>query len=245
MISEIPYRYMEDQVPFLVAWTACFSVYTLWRILHRRLSGEAKPAGPVLTELAGLPLTFMHTWVFYLAVREGDVLSSILMGWWGPGFIATIVFYLHRARVKKPINWFPVRHAIAWACKLSYLVIVGILIYFEFYFMIYAYSVWIISDQIGRLFLADDGDRLRRSFDDYWIVRSCYVLGLLIPLFFTHPWRFAFVVYGVSLLIIWGIGVARLYGLGRLTVMAKDPGLLRNMVYFKDRRTDENTNENK
>ena len=78
-----------------------------------------------------------------------------------------------------------------------------------------------------------DADRLRRTFDDNWLLRILYPGGLLIPWFAPGlAYRSALGVYGAVLLCAWLLGIAYVKRKGLLRVRPADPSLLRNMVYF-------------
>src|SRR5688500_17652939 len=69
-----------------------------------------------LTEVAGLPITLMHSICFVWAAIERDWIAMLLFLWWGPGLLGTFVLIATR----KP-NWKPHATWISWACKLWYL----------------------------------------------------------------------------------------------------------------------------
>ena len=234
LLSDIPFQFMESSAVWFVTWSFAFSLlafYRIFRVFGLGLPGAAD--GPIATELAGLPLTFAHVVAFYLAAVQSDLLSMLVFLWWGPGFVSIVIFYLVAKSRKYTIDWYPWRKLIAWSCKLNYWAIVIIMAYKGMWLMTFAYSVWIVNDQVVRLFLANDADRLRRTLDDFWLPRLAYPLGLLIPLFFPLPGRLWLICYGMILLTLWCVGVVRVMSLRLLRVRPEDIGLLRNMIYFK------------
>lgn len=229
--------FMESASPLVVAWIALFTANTTWRIIARIRSGiERVPDSPVLTELAGLPLTLLPSICFFWAITTGDLLSAALLLWWGPGFLILLgAVGIAKAR-KREIDWYPLRNWISWACKLCYLAYVAVFLWFDMYGMLFAFSAWIINDQYDKAFMSLDADRLRRTFDDGWHFRLAYPTGLLIPLFestLEHRWWYAG--YGGLLLILWVAGVAYVNRSGKLREQPEDTTLLRNMAYFRRR----------
>ena len=230
---------MESASIWFILWSAAFSLlafYRIFRVYALRLPGAAD--GPIATELAGLPLTFAHVVAFYLAVVSADLIAMLIFLWWGPGFVGIVIYYLVARARKHRINWHPWRKPIAWACKLNYWAIVLVMVCKGMWLMTFAYSVWIINDQVVRLFLANDADRLRRTLDDFWLPRLAYPLGLLIPLFIEVPQRHWLIAYAMILLTLWCSGVVRVVAAGKLRDRPEDTELLRNMMYFKPMKPD-------
>ncbi len=233
-MSTIPFQFLESSAIWFVVWSFIFSILAIYRIFRVFALGLPEAAdGPIATELAGLPLTFAHVVAFYLAALESDFLTMLVFLWWGPGFVSIVIFYLAAKSRKYTIDWYPWRKLIAWACKLNYWAIVIIMAYKGMWLMTFAYSVWIVNDQIVRLFLAADADRLRRTLDDLWLPRLAYPLGLLIPLFFDLPARLWLICYATILITLWCVGVVRVVSLRKLRDRPSDSELLRNMIYFK------------
>ena len=227
---------MESSAIWFIAWSSLFSLLAIYRMLRvyvYRLAGAAD--GPIATELAGLPLTFSHVIAFYFAARAGDIWAMAVFLWWGPGFISVVLLYLAAKAMKCSIDWYPWRKPIAWACKLNYLAIVLVMAGKGMWLMTFAYSVWIIHDQVVRLFLANDADRLRRTLDDLWLFRLAYPLGLFLPLLFDFPARLWLLAYSMVLFTLWCVGVVRVLAIQKLRERPEDSELLRNMMYFKPR----------
>jgi len=69
-----------------------------------------------------------------------------------------------------------------------------------------------------------DADRLRRTFDDFWLFRILYPAGLLVPWFAPElPYRAALAAYGAVLLVAWLCGIAYVVRKGLLRVRPEDP----------------------
>lgn len=233
-MSDSPYLFMESSAIWFVVWSGAFTMLALYRIVRvYALNIPTAADGPIATELAGLPLTFAHVVAFAMAVAVADVWSMFIFLWWGPGFVFIVIFYLWARARRYRIDWHPWRKPISWACKLNYWAIVLVMAYKGMWMMTFAYSVWIINDQMVRLFLASDADRLRRTLDDFWLPRLAYPAGLLIPLFVELPGRLGLVAFAMVLLTLWMVGIVRVVAIGRLRDRPEDSELLRNMIYFK------------
>lgn len=226
--------FFESSARWMIAWFALFTCVNAVRIA-RRLGSEAPPArdNAGLTELAGLPLTFLQPVLFVLAAAAKDAPGMLLFLWWGPGFVATLVILLVARLRGWRIDWSRLARPISWACKLWYVAYAAVFWHYREPLLAFAFSVWIMNDQIEKLFMSLDADRTRRTFDDKWIVRVLYPAGLLLPLFApTMPWRPWLAAYGVALLLAWIAGLAHVYRKGKFFELPEDPSLLRNMVYF-------------
>lgn len=228
------YEFLQQASAYLVAWSCLFSWITAARIVLRiRREIAQVPDNALLTELAGLPLTFLLSVSFVRALRSADWMSMLLFLWWGPGFVATLVALLMARLRRQRINWRPLRYIISYLCKINYLAMMFVFLRFNSPGMVFAFSVWIINDQIEKAFMSLDADRTRRTFDDLWIPRICYPAGLLIPWFYADmPFHFFEIAYGSGLLILWGAGLCYIYRHGKFFALPNDPTLLRNMVYF-------------
>lgn len=234
MLDRDLFDFMERCAPWLVLWSSAFTIITTIRIARRISRGVEKvPDSAAYTELAGLPLTLLQSVCFGWAVWAGDWLSMLLFVWWGPGFFA-VAFLVVAAKIRKqPIDWHRWRMLISWLCKGYYLAYVAAFLYLGTPLILLAFSVWIINDQYEKAFMSLDADRLRRTFDDYWLFRLMYPAGLLIPLIYAAPsWRGFLTAYALLLLALWLGGVAYVWRKGALRQRPADPSLLRNMVYF-------------
>lgn len=233
MAPEI-YQLLERLAPYLALWSCVFTLIHSVRIVRRIRTGVPKvPDNAVLTELAGLPVTLLQTVAFGMAVAYRDPLSMLLFLWWGPGFITVLAIVgIAKAR-KQRIDWHRVRYPISYACKFYYLAYLAAFLWQQMPGMIFAFSAWILNDQYEKAFMSLDADRTRRTFHDRWLFRICYPAGLLVPLFFpATPWRPFCAIYGLTLLALWGAGLAYVARKGAFLQLPEDPSLLRNMVYF-------------
>lgn len=230
---------METASPYVVLWISLFTVGTTFRIFMRIRSGVPRVAdSPVLTELAGLPLTLLPTACFVWALARADWISAVLLAWWGPGFLLTLATVaLFKVR-RHEIDWYPWRTTISYLCKGSYLVYMLLFAWLGLFGIMFAFSAWIINDQYEKAFMSLDADRLRRTFDDHWFFRVAYPAGLLIPFFAsTMAYREVSAVYGALLLLLWIAGLYYVKRRGKLLERPDDTSLLRNMTYFRPRKS--------
>ncbi len=232
-LSTALYDWLAGWAPFLIGWTAVFTVLTTVRIILARRAGvsQARPS-VAFTEAAALPLAILQSVCFCKAAKAGDILSLGLFLWWGPGFIWSAWYYLDCKRRGVKANWYPYRRVISWLCKLNYLAFAVVFWRLGHYGLLFAYSAWIINDQYGLAFLSRDADRLRRTFDDYWLIRLAYPGGLLLPWFVAMPHAALWRGYGALLLVLWGTGIAYVRSTGRITGPPEHPTLLRNLPYL-------------
>jgi hypothetical protein len=233
------YAFLERCAPWLTAWVALFSLINVVRITaHLRRGDDAAPHSSVFAELPGLPLTLLHSALFFWGAARGDWVTMLLFAWWGPGFLAVVVWLISLKARGKTLSWTPMETFISWACKLNYLALLIAFIAHHLPMTVFLFSAWIINDQIGMAFLSLDADRLRRTLHDKWIVRLAYPLGLLTPLIapsasWPGPLRWLCLAYGVALLFGWLAGIVRVWRRGLLTRVPDDPTLFRNMVYHQ------------
>lgn len=226
-------QWMETYSPWILVWFGVFTCVNAGRILHRfmrKLPAAKDSAG--YTELAGLPLTFLQPICFVKAVMIGSLPGMIFFMWWGPGFILTLLAVgIARLRAKR-IDWSRLATPISWACKIYYLIYIYAFYAFGLPTIAFTFSVWIINDQIEKLFMSLDADRTRRTFHDKWIPRLAYPLGLFIPIFCEVPYQPLLISYGLLLFFIWTAGLIFVYKKGKFFDLPDDPSLLRNMTYF-------------
>lgn len=232
------WEFMESATPYVILWIFAFTILTTLRIVRRIRVGVARVAdNPVLTEFAGLLLTLLPSVCFVWALAKGDWLSAVLLVWWGPGFLLSIALVVAAKVRKVEIDWYPWRNAISWLCKLSYLAYVALFAWLGLFGMIFAFSAWIINDQYEKAFMSLDADRLRRTFDDYWLFRLAYPAGLLVPYFAENlEYRVPYAIYGSVLLLLWLAGAAYVRRKGKFRLRPDDTTLLRNMAYFKKKK---------
>ena len=161
----------------------------------------------------------------------------LLFLWWGPGFVVVALAVVIAKARRKAIDWYPWRDLISFLCKGYYLAYVAAFLLMQTPTILFAFSVWIINDQYEKAFMSSDADRLRRTFDDFWLSRVLYPAGLLTPYLFTGmPYRTLFIVYGTGLFAAWILGIFYVWRKGLLREHPADPSLLRNMVYFRKLR---------
>lgn len=100
----------------------------------------------------------------------------------------------------------------------------------------YAFSVWIIHDQINMAWFALNADRTRRTFEDFWLFRLLYVGLLFIPFFYEKiPYRVSFGILGISLFFMWIISLYKVYRHGVFLNRPIGIDFLRNIVYLSSR----------
>ena len=89
--------------------------------------------------------------------------------------------------------------------------------------------------------LSDDADRTRRCFHDFWLIRLCYPLGLLMPFIASFPGQMFWQIYGAFLFILWLGGLNEVRKKKLFMRVPEDQGLLRNMIYFpEEEKLDQN-----
>jgi len=222
----------------LVLWSFAFTVIASIRIGRRVYLGiDRVPDSIVYTELAGLPLALLQSVAFAWAAWTRDWLSMLLFLWWGPGFVFVAIAVIVSKARRTPIDWHRWRYIISFLCKGYYLAYAVAFLWMHTPTILFAFSVWIINDQYEKALMSADADRLRRTFDDFWVFRILYPAGLLTPYFFAGmPYRTLFASYGTGLLIVWVLGIVYVWRRGLLRQRPADPSLLRNMVYFSKLR---------
>ncbi|CAO4839726.1 MAG: hypothetical protein CNLJKLNK_00868 [Holosporales bacterium] len=237
MINPLVYKLLEDVAPVLVLWIFLFYVISCLRIvLNQKNPEKVKGYGSVISELPGLPLVFMHTAAFIEAYKASDWISLFLFSWWGPGFIIFAFVYLFSKAFKKAINWAPFGLITSYACKIDYVLFMGIYLYFGFYTIVFTFSAWIVCDQINLAYFVSTGDRTRRTFEDFWILRLMYPGFLFLPFIsFNVPYVLLYQIFGVLLFLTWIFALYMLYKRGLFFTRYTDPDYLRNIVYLSKR----------
>jgi hypothetical protein len=234
MLNRDLFDFLERCAPWLLLWSFAFTCITTLRIARRVARGvKSVPDSAAYTELAGLPLTLLQSVCFAWALWVGDWLSLLLFAWWGPGFLAVAAWVITSKMRGKRIDWHRWRYPISFLCKGYYLAYVAAFLHIGTPLILFAFSVWIINDQYEKAFMSLDADRLRRTFDDYWLFRILYPAGLFIPLIYGVTDAYGlFAAYGLLLLSLWLAGIAYVWRKGLLRQRPGDPSLLRNMMYF-------------
>lgn len=231
------YVWVEQMAPIAVAYSAVFTLYTLYRIafkLFYRIPRMRDSA--FLSEVNAAPITAMLTYMFVVSVVNCDLTQLLLYAWWGCGFYISVAVIVLAARRGKTVNWIPVRVPISWACKLCYVALMIVFYRRAMPVTMFTFSVWIIGDQVGRLFMYYDADRTRRTFDDAWLFRLCYPLGLFLPLVSqAHvPYRPAMAGFGLVLMVLWLVGLVDVARRGELMKLPPEAKTLRNMLYYDE-----------
>jgi hypothetical protein len=219
-------------VPVL-GWISAWALWTVIKTLLRLAGREVSFShNPILNELPGLPLMLLHSVGFVLAILHCDPLSALIFAWWGPGYLVVAILVVTRGR---RVNWQPAAALTSWGCKLSYLILMGLFFYHRCWVLPFAFSVWIMNDQVRLAWFADNGDRTRRTVEDYWLPRVLYPSLLVLPWFCPVPGGVWAGVLGGVLVALWLGGIRRLVSLGVFRT-APDPETSRNLrdiVYLK------------
>ena len=228
------YHYFELTSPFLNLWLTVFFIFTLIRLTIFITTRERVSIyNSIIGEAAGIPLILNHTVCFFKSIQARDIFSILLFSWWGPGFLITGVLMILSKRKLIDFNWAWYGLVTSIACKMNYVIFMVIYGWLGYYSIIFTFSVWIIHDQINLAWFCTNGDRTRRTFEDYWIVRVMYLGGLFTPFFVQIPHRNYFVLLGVVIFFLWLVSVMRLKDKGVLMVRPEGGGnYLRNIVYL-------------
>ena len=222
---------MEQVMDYILYWLILFLPVILFKIYHvKKNKIDKNKDSMIFTEAIGLPLTFLQPIIFFKALWDFDWLGAILTLWWGPGFLIVVVLVLKSIWTKKKINWGNSGLYISWLCKIHYLIYVGLGFLWDMPKLIFVLSAWIASDQIEKSFTSLDADRTRRSFHDFWLIRIMYPLFLFSPFFFSM--NSVYKVYGITLFVLWFIGILGVIRKGEFFNLPDNPTLLRNMIYF-------------
>jgi hypothetical protein len=231
------YRTLDRATPWLIGWLALFAAVTLVRLVRHRPGDAPRRETMVGSELPGLPLMLLHSVGFALSVWRRDVLSALLFLWWGPGYLVVSSIVLRQARTGARIDWRPYALATSWGCKLSYLVFMLIYASLALPGLPFVFSAWVVNDQVKLAWLRGNADRARRLTEDAWLPRLGYVLGLFVPLGFELPLRLLATGLGMTLFVLWVVGMARVLQAGRFFARP-DPEAsdnLRDIVYLSPR----------
>jgi hypothetical protein len=224
--------WMETWMDPVAYWLMGFFFIIVAKIVTVRRRGIRKSRDSMFfTEAIGLPVTFGQPVVFAKALLMGDWLGMLVTLWWGPGFLAIVALVLWSKAKKRAIDWSNWGLVISWTCKITYLLYLGLALWWGMPKLAFVLSAWIASDQMEKNFASLDADRARRSFHDHWIVRVLYPVFLLSPLWTgLGP---LYVAYGLLLFCSWALGLLYVWRQGEFMNMPEDPTLLRNMLYFR------------
>lgn len=224
------YRIFDSSTPYLVGWISIFFVITISKIFRIIFTGKSFRHTGLKSELPGIPLTLMHTYVWYLSILKKDLVTCLLFSWWGPGFLVSAYLVLFR----KDFNWPKFGKLTAYLCKIHYVIYMGIFYYFETYSLIFVFSVWIIQDQICLIWFEKNADRSRRLLEDKWIFRILYPMCLFTPYLFKMNFQFEYQILGVSLFVVWAYSVVKIVADGDFYKRPHSyKEFLRNIVYEK------------
>lgn len=228
------YKHFDTAAVYIIAWLLPFILVTLYRVCltDRQVAKEGMIAG----ELPGLPLVLYHTYLFGLSLHALDFISALIFLWWGPGFVILALLILS----KKKINWKKLALFTSVSCKINYVIIAGILWYYQCWTALFAYSVWIMHDQIKLNWFYFNADRARRVSEDYWIFRIAYPGFLSLPFFIeSFPYRWYAAAIGTLLLLTWIIGLARTCTHKRFSQKPDSyTDNLRDIIYLRMQNTD-------
>jgi hypothetical protein len=222
---------MESWMDLVLAWLMLFFFVILAKILIVKRRGIRKNHDSMLfTEAIGLPITFGQPVVFAKSLLLGDWIGALLTLWWGPGFLIIVALVLWRKIRHRTINWGHSGLYISWLCKLTYLVYLGLALWWQMPKLAFVLSAWIASDQIEKTFASLDADRARRCTHDFWLIRILY------PIFLLSPWwnnlEPLYQWYGALLFATWFIGLVYVWRQGEFMNLPDDPTLLRNLPYM-------------
>ena len=178
----------------------------------------------------------MHTVCLIKAVMVKDIVSSLLFLWWGPGFFSFCCYVYHVKLRSIKMNWAPFGLITSYACKLNYIIFMGIYYYFDLYQIMFAFSVWIMMDQInldGLGMRIERAERLRL----YWLLRLLYIGLLFAPIFYNTqmPYRFINLIFGCALFLVWIISLLKVYRKGLFFQRPEGYDFLRNIIYLSSR----------
>jgi hypothetical protein len=228
------YRLFDQACPVILVWLMAFLALTVGALLWRAWTGrdDRHRDSMIGGELPGILLVLMHSVCFGYSLYLRDWLSALVFLWWGPGFLVIAILVL----LRRPVPWRRLARATSVACKLLYLVLVALFLHYGYLAPVFAYSLWIMHDQVRLAWLQRNADRTRRLTEDWWFPRIAYPAFLAIPFFSSQiPWHGACVVAASIIYVLW------LWGLGRLitwrTFFRRPESCtdnLRDIVYLTD-----------
>ena len=172
------YRTLNSLAPWVLGWIAVCTCWTLLKVALKAAGRDVTMSTETLwTEGPGGPLLLGHTVGFVLALMHRDPLSAALFLWWGPGYLITAAIVLS----KRPVDWQKPALWTSWGCKLSYVAFMAIYVHHGLYALPFAFSLWIMNDQVRLAWFTGNADRTRRTVEDLWLPRLLYP-GLLLSL---------------------------------------------------------------
>ena len=219
--------------PVIVIWLMGFVALTVVALIRRALAGRTDVYRDSLVggELPGILLVLMHSAAFGYALWLGDWLAVLLFAWWGPGFLVVAGLVL----AKRPVDWKRIAVFTSVACKLLYVALVAAFFVHGVLLPIYAYSLWIVHDQVRLTWLQHNADRTRRLVEDKWLPRVGYPAFLALPIFVEDlPLRVPCLVAGAIVGGLWVVGLVRVVRRGGFH---RRPGSftenLRDIIYLR------------
>jgi len=232
-MSSTVYHLFARVSPWIIGWLSGFVLLTVIFLIRRAWTGQSQVHRDSLIggELPGLPLVLMHSVCFGYSVMLGDWISAVVFGWWGPGFLLIAGMVL----AKREVPWRALALPMSWACKLNYLILVGLFAYWHCWEPIFAYSLWIMHDQVRLAWLQGNADRTRRTTEDWWLPRLGYPVFLIIPWlvesFFLRWWCAGL---ATIIFLLWAWGIVRLIHKGQLFNKPRSfTDNLRDIVYLR------------
>lgn len=226
------YQLFDRAAPVIIVWLMGFLALSLTVIARNAIQGRtARHRDSMIGgELPGILLVLMHSVCFVYSCVRHDWLSAVIFGWWGPGFVVVAILVL----AKRPVPWKTIARTTSIACKLNYLVLVGLFLHYRCLAPVYAYSLWIMHDQVRLAWLQGNADRSRRLLEDTWLPRLCYPAFLVLPFISpTFPLRWWCAGVAVVVWTMWIAGLMRLVRQGRFRTRPESyTANLRDIVYL-------------
>jgi hypothetical protein len=224
------YSSFDQATPYLIAWITLFYFETLYKIFSMIFFKKSYRHFGIKSELPGIPLTLMHTYVWVLSIINFDLITCLLFTWWGPGFLICAYIFLFI----KDFNWPKYGKITSFLCKAHYLIYICLFFYFKTYGLVFVFSVWIIQDQICLIWFEKNADRARRLTEDKWFIRFLYPLCLFTPFVFTMRYQLAYQILGTALFLTWALSIAKILKDKNFYDRPKSyKEFLRNIVYAK------------
>jgi hypothetical protein len=231
------YFYFDNYSHIIVIWLYLFGFYTISKFVYRLgtnynkfVHGNFKlidyKENLIIEELPGLTFILLHTLCWIIS---DNLFTKIIFLYWGPLYLVTAYLVVF----KKKINWKHIAIPSSYACKFFYVFFVLVFGYLQLYLPIYCYSLWIMHDQVKLAWLKNNADRTRRFFEDYFIFRIGYPLGLLLPFVMKDFYlRNISMSLSVGILVLWVGGIGRLVRAGIFFDKPKIEGFGRDIVYL-------------
>jgi hypothetical protein len=231
------YFYFNKYSHYIVIWLYLFTIYTILKLIYNLcinynefVYGNFKlidfKENLILEELPGLTFILLHT-LCWLA--SSDYMTKIYFLYWGPLYLLTAYLVIF----KKKIDWKKIAFISSYACKFFYVFFISIFLYLKLYLPIYCYSLWIMHDQVKLAWFKNNADRTRRFFEDYFIFRLGYPIGLLIPFIVKDFYlKKLSMCVSIGILVLWIGGIVRLVRVGKFFIKPKIEGFGRDIVYL-------------